>query len=428
MDIRKAASIAERAVVTFVTAFVGVYVMSGLNVHILTDASVLQKAESAGLAALGSLFLSLLGGNLGSKSSPSLLPQSLDPVADPTSQQVKDALNEHAAILNAHADVLDALQALPAEANPLHGLHPLAEDPSIDDGAVVIETRQLPLHPKLGRHVRHDPRSRQYAIPELPARHIQSQRWLRRVPIFDQGNLGSCTGNAAAGWLATDDSTRTGLVTLPDGSSVDEKLAVSIYSAATKVDSYSGSYPPDDTGSDGISVAKVLQTKGLAQSYQHAFSVQAVYSALQSGPGFAGTTWYNSMFNPSSDGKIPVDKASGVAGGHEYVISRIDVTNGTVTKIWMDNSWGPSWGVNGSAWFDPADFTALLADQGDFTVPIAVAPVPVPPTPPSPEATFQEAIDATPGLDSWLGKQAAHHKMTVPQYVAWKLAGSAGLR
>lgn len=114
MDIRKIAAIAERCGVTFGAAFIGVYVMSGLNVHAFTDASLLQKAENAGLAALGALILSLLGGNLGSKSSPSLLPARLDPVTDPTSQAVKDVLNEHARVLTSHAEVLDSLTARPA--------------------------------------------------------------------------------------------------------------------------------------------------------------------------------------------------------------------------------------------------------------------------------------------------------------------------
>ena len=49
----------------------------------------------------------------------------------------------------------------------------------------------------LGRHINHDPESRRYAYPETD-RVLQSVRWPRRTPVLDQGNLGSCTGNAVS--------------------------------------------------------------------------------------------------------------------------------------------------------------------------------------------------------------------------------------
>lgn len=248
----------------------------------------------------------------------------------------------------------------------------------------------------LGRKVNHDPRSRVYALPELPSAAISSQTWKRRVPIMDQQNVGSCTGQAAAGWLGTDDSRRGGLMVLADGTPVDEALAVSIYAAAEELDGDGTvtvsdvggqwSVTPDD-GSSGLSVAKVLQARGLCTSYLHGFTLAAVYSALQAGPGLAGTTWYQSMFDTEADGHIKVDPSSGVAGGHEYVISKIVVeSNGFVSQIWMDNSWGSGWGAGGSGWFTPDEFAALLADDGDFTAPAPVAvvpptPAPVPPAP-----------------------------------------------
>ncbi|MFC4587824.1 hypothetical protein [Sphaerisporangium corydalis] len=35
------------------------------------------------------------------------------------------------------------------------------------------------------------------------ARPLGDRRWERALPILDQGDLGSCTGNAAAGALGT---------------------------------------------------------------------------------------------------------------------------------------------------------------------------------------------------------------------------------
>lgn len=292
----------------------------------------------------------------------------------------------------------------------------------------------------LGRKVNHDPASRQYALPEPDETAVLATvNWMRRVPIFDQGQVGSCTGNAAAGWEATDNASRQGQAALPDGTAVDEKLALSIYSAAETIDG-DGPYPPNDNGSSGLSVAKVLKTRGLCTTYLHAFTAAAAYAALAKGPGFAGTTWYNSMLDTAPDGYIKVDKSSGVAGGHEYVIKGIEVVNGAVTKVWMDNSWGSSWGVSGSGYFTDAEFKALLADNGDFTQPApAVVPSPTPPAPgptptpapptPAPSTdSFLVAVATYPRLYSELVRLAAEKKMSIDDYAAWRLAGDTRTR
>lgn len=234
--------------------------------------------------------------------------------------------------------------------------------------------------PRLGRHVHHDPRSLRYAHGVLPASVIKTVDWKRRAPIFDQGNLGSCTGNAAAGLLGTDSAARAGLTSVTVSGNVlpiDETLAVQVYSLATQLDSFQGAYPPDDTGSSGIGAAKALVKLGLATKYTHAFSLDALKSALQSGPVMVGTVWLESMFDVHPDtGYVHVDRTSQVAGGHEYVLSAYDAS---ALAFRIDNSWGESWGVKGSAWLTQTDVQWLLGQHGDVTVPVwAIAPAPKP--------------------------------------------------
>jgi hypothetical protein len=277
----------------------------------------------------------------------------------------------------------------------------------------LIEQHHRPGRP-LGRHVEHDPRSLAYAHPVLPRTAIKSVSWTRRVPVLDQGQLGSCTGNAATGALGTDSAGRTATPTVlvtaagADAShglftagehALDEDFAVALYSLATVLDSFSGTYPPTDTGSSGVGVAKALKALGLASSYTHAFSIGALNTALQAGPVIIGINWYNSMFDPRSDGQIVVDTTSGLAGGHELELNAYDATTG---EYEVTNSWASSWGVGECGYFTTAALSQLLSLQGDVTVPAFVAaPQPTPPIPVGPSGA--QVAAAVRGALSGLG-------------------------
>lgn len=244
---------------------------------------------------------------------------------------------------------------------------------------------------RLGRHVEHDPRSLAYAHGVLPKSAIKTVEWTRRIPILDQGSLGSCTGNAGTGVLGTDSAGRTASTTVTISAAgaaasrglftagvhaLDEAFAVALYSLATILDGVSGQYPPTDTGSTGLGVAKALKALGLAGSYTHAFTFPAVGSALQNGPVMIGIPWLKSMFDTATDGRILVDHSSGIAGGHELELSKYDASTG---EYWVPNSWNTSWGSAGWGYFTAADLAWLLSQQSDVTVPaLTSAPTPTP--------------------------------------------------
>jgi hypothetical protein len=245
---------------------------------------------------------------------------------------------------------------------------------------------------RLGRHIRHDDASRAYAYPTAGLT-LQSAKHARRIPVLDQGQLGSCTGNAGIGALGTDPLFETlvdpGAVTGTPGSrySFDESGAVALYSAATKLDDAPGQYPPTDTGSDGLSVAKALKAAGEISGYQHTFTLTDALLALGQTPVITGVSWYEDMFTPDADGRLHITGA--LAGGHEFVVDEIDVD---LERVWMTNSWGTSWGVGGRAYLTFDDWGALLADQGDVTV---FTPLSQPaPTPPPLDADHALALTA----------------------------------
>lgn len=265
---------------------------------------------------------------------------------------------------------------------------------------------------RLGRHVEHDPRSLAYAHGVLPKSAIKSVEWTRRIPILDQGNLGSCTGNAGTGLLGTDSAGRTAstkVTITPAGAAashgvfvagtydLDEAFAVWLYKLATILDGVSGTYPPDDTGSTGIGVAKALKALGLAGSYTHAFSIAALNSAVQYGGVLIGIVWPQSAFDTANDGRILVDKTSPIAGGHELELCKYDAAAG---EYWVPNSWNTTWGDKGWGYFTAADLAWLLSQQGDVTVPsLTGSPAPTPgPAAPSGAQVAASVRSALDGL------------------------------
>jgi hypothetical protein len=209
---------------------------------------------------------------------------------------------------------------------------------------------------RLGRQVEHDPRSWAFSAGTAA---IKSVSHKRHGKAFNQGDLGSCTGNAMAGLLMTDPF-------WVRGRTLGESDAVALYEAATKLDSIRGSYPPSDTGSSGLAVMKAAVNAKYISGYAHTFSLDQLLGSLVLGPGILGINWYNSFDNPKPDGECPLASGARVRGGHEVEMFGIDAAK---KRVWCYNSWGPSWGgrKNGTFYFSWTTLTQLLSQRGDAT-------------------------------------------------------------
>jgi hypothetical protein len=247
---------------------------------------------------------------------------------------------------------------------------------------------------RLGRHVRHDPRSLRYQVEARALGDLTSVRHHRYVPVLDQGDVGSCTGNAALGAIGTGAlfEALAGNTLQPSTTDAeqDEQRALALYSAATRLDDYDGSYPPVDTGSDGLSVAKAAQALGLISGYQHATSLEAALTALAAQPVITGINWYDSFDYPLPSGFMTITDGAQVRGGHEVCLDELDVEN---ERVWFTNSWSTGWGVDGRACLGWDDFGRLLSEDGDVT---AFTPV----SQPAPQPTPDPGAD----LDGCLGQ------------------------
>jgi hypothetical protein len=212
---------------------------------------------------------------------------------------------------------------------------------------------------RLGRHVRHDPLSRNFAAPA--ATEIKSVSWRRYGSPFDQGDLGSCTGNAAAACLQM-------VPFWVKGRKINEATAVSIYSLGTTFDPFDGQYPPEDTGCSGLGVAKALVQMGYIRGYTHAFGLQHLNQALMLAPGILGINWYDSFDKPDSNNVVRISPNAGVRGGHEIAsFGQIIKPNQAESLLECWQSWGPKWGKKGKFYIPMPDVDRLLNESGDAT-------------------------------------------------------------
>jgi papain like protease len=206
---------------------------------------------------------------------------------------------------------------------------------------------------RLGRHVRHDPRSWNFQAARAPK--VVTTVHKRHCAPFDQGELGSCTGNAEAGLLMSDPLFQKGRV-------LTEEDAVKLYSQATHLDRVKGIYPPDDTGSSGLAVMKAAKQLGYITKYEHAFGLQQALEALVLSPVITGVNWYEGFDSPDSKGMVKI--SGGIRGGHEFEVVGVDAENQTVRAC---NSWGATWGDGGYFQFSWETWDQLLHEQGDVT-------------------------------------------------------------
>lgn len=247
----------------------------------------------------------------------------------------------------------------------------------------------------LGRHVHHDPLSRQFVHPRRATNTTLTAVYHPRVvPVFDQGDLGSCVGNAALGILGTEPFysalLAAGLIDYATGLfPFTEEGAVALYSAVTQVDPFDGAWPPQDTGSDGLSAAKALTARGLVPGYRHTFAPGDALAALMDVPLLIGTLWTDSMFYPNRRGLVSVGDLSYAVGGHEYIADQYDPANGW---IGCTTSWGTSFGRQGRFYLTVDDFARLLEQDGDvIALELPGAQAPTPNAPDAPAVTADAA-------------------------------------
>lgn len=215
--------------------------------------------------------------------------------------------------------------------------------------------------PRLGRHVVHDDKSWGYRV-QMSRPVLHSVDHERHNPIWDQGNVGSCTANALLGVLVTGPF-------YVKGRDFTEADAQAVYHEETQIDDRQipGRWPPDDTGSAGIYSMKVARKHKWIKLYRHIFATETVLGTLVTRPVSVGIPWYQEMFDPDKDGFV---EAKGrIVGGHQICVDGINPD-----KEWVRfaNSWGNDWGREGWGFMSFDTLDTLLKNYGDAVVPAVV--------------------------------------------------------
>jgi hypothetical protein len=227
----------------------------------------------------------------------------------------------------------------------------------------------------LGRNLNHDPRSKLYRWKAAKGVALATVEHHLNVPVLNQGDLGSCVANTGTEILSADPFWSTLPADVKSG--LNEDFAVQLYSDVTAADPWPGQWKPDDTGTDGLSLAKVLTARGLISGYQHILDPVSALAALQTVPLAVGINWLSGCDNPDSTGLVSY--TGSVRGGHEITAYGYDADR---QRVLFRNHWG-DWGLGGCFSMTAVDFAKALADDGDATVFVPntqPAPTPTPPT------------------------------------------------
>lgn len=209
---------------------------------------------------------------------------------------------------------------------------------------------------KLGRQKVHDPRSRSFAMG-IPVNQSTWKSKLIRIydPVVNPNQChGECTGCANSMMLNSEGNRHPAQV-------LNLNYAHKVYTLASKLDPFEGSWPPIDTGSSGLAAAQAAQRLGTGGAYRWLFGgADEVVQTIMTGRTVSvGTWWYEGLMR--KDSNLNVAPTGKRVGGHQYVVRGYDKPrDAVIIRCW--------WGSYRDAYLKRSSLNDLLLDGGDAHV------------------------------------------------------------
>ena len=202
---------------------------------------------------------------------------------------------------------------------------------------------------------RYDPRSMNYKADALKTSSRRVSRYWWSGPQLDQGVEGACVGHAVVGSLLSSPRRSWARIGKP------QVAAFGYYRMAQYLDQWEGE---NYDGTSVLAGAKVAHKAGMVSEYRWCTGIDDVaYSVLNHGPVVLGIPWKDSMFDPKPSGLM--DCSGTDIGGHAIYVTGFSYSRrlrdepvGPYFKF--KNSWGKSWGRNGSGYLAYDDLAKLL--------------------------------------------------------------------
>lgn len=184
--------------------------------------------------------------------------------------------------------------------------------------------------------------------------------------VLDQGSEGACVGFAWTGELLAQPEAPKKQPPFKHGN----QLAKSFYYEAQKIDEWPGE---DYSGTSVLAGAKIMKQKGFIEEYRWCFNIADIRDAVISeGPVVLGVPWYSGMYQTSEDGRVILSGKK--VGGHAILITgynpKMKFGDKYLEVFRWRNSWGESYGINGSGWIEAKLLNKLIKEGGEACVPM----------------------------------------------------------
>lgn len=210
----------------------------------------------------------------------------------------------------------------------------------------------------------HDPRSRNFAFSAVRETVTPVAKYWYPGSVLDQGREGACVAFADSGELSASPVRVTG---------VTNTFALNLYHDIQAYDRSIGNN--FDSGASTLAGQAVLKNKGYTTEYRWAFTLEEIRDALiTEGPVVIGIEWRDGMYYTDPNGRVRVD--GNVVGGHEILLTGYSPKRKLAGEIayheyyrWR-NSWGTSYGLNGTGFIRAEDLQSLMDAGGEAVVPM----------------------------------------------------------